>query len=325
MDLYPLKFEPMGVRKVWGGRGLRLHLGKPFDWSERWGESWEVADNQHGVTVVANGPLAGKTLEWLNRHHGVELVGAPQKKAFPGRFPLIAKYLDATQLLSAQVHPDEKTARKELGESPKTEAWYIVHARKGSRIYCGTRPGVGPADMKRAFKSSRPLSCAHGFEPKAGQAILIPGRTFHAFGAGVLVAEIQQNSNTTLRLCDYGRVRHGADKKDSDLDRGLQVVDYSRGPVGPVRPPGAGRPLATLIDCDKFVMKLWRVGGRSQSDTTATGFHILMAVGGAGELVWRRERYSLCKGETILVPATAGRYRVEGQAEILLAHLPRVS
>ena len=322
MDLYPFKFEPLGVRKVWGGRGLRLHLNKPFDWTERWGESWEVADNHDGSSIVANGPLAGKSLTWLNRQHGKDLVGAPQKKTFPGRFPLIAKFLDVTRPLSVQVHPDEATARTERGEAPKTEAWYIVHARSSARAYCGTRPGMTADKLKASFASNRPFSGLHGFAPKAGQTILLRGRTVHALADGLLVAEIQQNSTTTLRLHDFGRERSLDDDAPCELEHGLSVIDYERGPVRPIPPAPKTKPCTTLVGCEKFVIKMLNVARRLSLDTTQTGFHIVMVLDGIGRLTWRGVPISVAKGETVLVPACVGAYRLEGPLRALLAHLP---
>jgi mannose-6-phosphate isomerase len=310
------------VPKIWGGRGLHLHLGKPFHWLHRYGESWEVADNRDGVTLIANGPLAGKTLQWLTREHGEELIGAKQRSAFPGRFPLIAKFLDATGLLSIQVHPDERTARSHFHEQPKTEAWYVVHARQGARIYCGTRRGVTREQLNRSLRSPRPLSCLHGFQPQPGQTVLIRGGTVHTLGHGVLVAEIQQSSNTTIRLHDFGRTRHARDHAPLDIDWGTRIVDYERGPVEPIPPPLAGRHCATLVECGKFVMKRLRLTDHANLNTTQTGFHILMALRGAGRLIWRGQPCKLAKGTTILVPASLGAYRLEGRMELLWAHLP---
>ena len=328
-SLYPIKLEPHGVRKPWGGQGLIEHFGRPLprnliEEDERkahssnrpplgWGESWEVSDNHGAMTHVANGPLAGMSLHKLYRERGEELLGEAHFREHPERFPLLAKLLDAEDTLSVQVHPDdEATARP--GEAPKTEAWHIIHAHEDARIWCGTRPGVTADDLRRSFYSPWPLSCLHSFRPRAGQTLFVPARTVHTLGGGVVFAEIQQNSSTTLRLHDFsGRA--------VDLDRGLQVVDFERGPVDPLPAPPADQPVATVLECDKFVIRRLRVDGHLTQDTSS-GFQILTVLSGSGCVVWCGEEHPIAMGESILLPASLGAYTLEGRLETLQYFLP---
>jgi len=324
--LYPIKFEPFGVRKPWGGDGLTRHLGKPLprnlineDASSAghltgWGESWELSDNDDGMSLVANGPLAGTPFRRLVGEYGDEILGARHRAAFPDRFPLLVKLMDVKGVPSIQVHPDAETARPELGESPKTEAWHIVHAAKDARIWCGTRPGVTADDLRWSFGTPDPLSCLHGFQPKTGQTLLIAARTLHT-ASGVVFVEVQQNSSTTLRLYDFSG-------RDVDLDWGLEVVDYKRGPVDPIEPPPADQPLATILECDEFVIKRILIDGAIEQDTAPTGMHILTMLSGSANLAWHDEEYPLQTGETLLVPASAGEYRLDGAFEALQSYLP---
>lgn len=326
--LYPLKLTPFGVWKPWGGDGLTEHLGKALPPALRdgpplcndgspmgWGESWEVSDNDEGMSYIANGPLEGTSLRRLYREHRERLLGAEHCDDFPERFPLLAKLLDAAGILSVQVHPGEDTARPDFNEEPKTEAWHVIHARQDARLWCGTSPGVTADDLMRSFASSDPLSCLHSFRPEAGQTIFIPARTVHTV-RGVVFAEIQQNSATTLRLHDFAG-------RPVDLERGLDVVDYARGPVEPIPPPPDDRPVATLLECEEFVIRRLLIDGRLNQDTAGATMQILMMLGGEGVLTWRGNEYSLGTGESVLLPATLGEYDLKGELRLLQYYLPR--
>jgi len=281
-----------------------------------WGESWEISDNDDGMSHVANGPLAGIPFRRLLSEYGEEILGARHRAAFPDCFPLRVKLIDARDTLSIQVHPDEETARIELGESPKTEAWRVVYTAENAQVYCGTKTGVTADDLRRSFDTPDPLSCLHSFQPEVGQTLFIAARTVHTV-SGVILVEIQQNSNTTLRLYDFGG-------RKVDLERGLEVVDYEHGPVYPIEPPPADQPLATLIECDQFVMNRLRIDGGIEQDTGRTGMHILTVLSGNAGLVWRGAKYPVQTAETLLVPASAGEYRLEGVFEALQSYLPVV-
>lgn len=205
VDAYPMRLHPTFRDYPWGGRKLATHLGKSLPNEKNWAESWEVVDHPEHESVVASGSLAGKTLGWLMREHTQWLVG--DCPAVAGRFPLLLKYLDCHRVLSVQVHPDDDYGLKmnppDLG---KTEAWYIIKAEPGAVLYAGLKPGVDEKALLEAIKNGKTAECLHVIEPQAGDCVFIPAGTVHALGAGLLVAEIQQASNTTFRLYDWDRV-----------------------------------------------------------------------------------------------------------------------
>src|SRR4051812_38094180 len=236
--LYPLTFRPVFKRYLWGGRRLATALGKPIGEGNDYAESWEIADHEHGQSIVAEGPLAGTSLHELVVSRGDELLGRYHPRP---RFPLIFKYLDCQRDLSVQVHPSDAAAAKltppDLG---KTEAWVVLHAEPGSRIYAGLKAGCNEAKLRTALDEGNVESWLHSFQPRAGDCLFIPAGTVHALGAGLLVAEIQQASDTTYRLHDWGR--HGPDGKSRELhvEQALAAIDYSAVEIGPTRPERGG-------------------------------------------------------------------------------------
>ncbi len=203
-ELPPLRFKPILKEYLWGGRRLGTELHKPIGDGPHYAESWEVVDHGDDQSTVADGPLAGTTLHEIVAHNGRELFGRHDVRP---RFPLLLKYLDCQRVLSVQVHPDDKQAAKldppDLG---KTEAWVVLAAEPGSKIYAGLKDGVDRQTLERELARGNCQICLHEFEPRPGDCLLIEAGTVHALGAGLLIAEIQQASDTTYRLFDWNRV-----------------------------------------------------------------------------------------------------------------------
>ncbi|QEG43564.1 type I phosphomannose isomerase catalytic subunit [Roseimaritima ulvae] len=313
MTLYPLEFIPVMRDYLWGGRRLAETLDKPVAAGQTAAESWEVVDHGRDQSVVAAGPLAGKTLGELVQQSGDALLGRPAE-----RFPLLLKYLDCHRDLSVQVHPDDAYAQQldppDLG---KTEAWYIVDAQPGSKLYAGLREGVDRAALAAAMAAGRTDEVLHVIEPQPGDCVFIPAGTVHALGAGLLVAEIQQASDTTFRLFDWNRVGPDGQPRQLHIEQALDVSDYSRGPVRLQEPHAAGDGWQRLVQCDKFT--LLRATGAGRFDVAATQgrprFSILTVPQGTAEVQWRGGRLSLATGRSLLVPASCGDYTVETTAE----------
>jgi mannose-6-phosphate isomerase len=317
--LYSLKFHPLLKRYLWGGRRLGTVLGKPIGPGDDYAESWEVADHDQGQSIVANGPLAGKTLRELVQTRGPELLGrhAPQS-----RFPLIFKYLDCNRDLSVQVHPDD-TAAAELTppDLGKTEAWLILDAQPGSRVYAGLKAGFDRAALEREVLKGRMELCLHSFEAAAGQCLFIPAGTVHALGAGLLVAEIQQASDTTYRLHDWNRVGPDGQQRKLHIDEGLAVIDYSAVQILPQRDRQTYQAgVQRLVTCDKFILDRRELSG-PQSLGGDNRFHIVSVL--AGDLLLGASPpdiesgsqpgastgnevslLSLTRGQTVLIPAS---------------------
>jgi mannose-6-phosphate isomerase len=322
-NLYPLRFEPLFRRYLWGGRRLGTVLGKPIGEGADYAESWEVVDHGADQSRVAFGPLTGTTLGELVQERGDELLGKhhPQRQ-----FPLLVKLLDAQQKLSVQVHPnDEQAARLDPPDLGKTEAWVVLAAEPGSRIYSGLKRGFDRPALERELIRGTCELCLHQFEPRVGDCIFLPAGTVHALGAGLMIAEVQQSSDTTYRLFDWNRVSPDGKPRALHIAQALDVIDFQQGPVDPVRPIPIDRPGVTrLVACDKFVLDRLEL-----SATRAVGehgrCHILLVLDGAVDLAGDPSGRPLKTGETALLPAAAGPVMLSPlgpRAVVLDAYLP---
>lgn len=319
---HPLRFEPLFQHYLWGGRRLVELLGKPAPAGVVVAESWEVVDHGPAQSLVAVGPLAGMSLQAILQTHGQDLLG----QHYPlSQFPLLFKFLDAQQNLSVQVHPnDAQAARLVPPDLGKTEAWVIVHAEPGSRIYAGLRSGVDRPVLERSLATGDAADCLHSFEAKPGDCVFIPAGTVHALGAGLVVAEIQQSSNTTFRLFDWNRLGPDGQPRPLHIAAALEVIDFSTGPVEPVRPQPTNRSqVEQLVVCDQFVLDRWHLveSGEIGGDGR---FHLLAVL--AGKVTTRGEssEWTWGPGEVTLVPAAAGSVIVQplGPAILLDIYLP---
>ena len=262
--LYPLRFEPIFRRYLWGGRRLGEVLHKPIGEGADYAESWEIVDHGADQSRVAAGPLAGTTLTELVLRHNRELFG---RHVGLTQFPLLLKFLDARQALSVQVHPnDEQAARLVPPDRGKTEAWVVLATKPGSLIYAGLKRGFDRHAFERELSRGTAELCLHRFEPAPGDCVFLSSGTVHALGAGLLIAEIQQSSDTTYRLHDWNRVGPDGKPRPLHIEQALAVIDFNRGPVDPVAPQPTDRPnVERLVECDKFVLDRWAPRGTASN------------------------------------------------------------
>lgn len=226
-----LQFSPVYQERVWGGRNLSTLYGRalPKD-SVPYGESWEICDREDAQSIVIEGPYQGHTLHDLWINHRAEIFGEKAKTHPAERFPLLIKILDAAEDLSIQVHPDDESAIQLQAEG-KSEAWYIARAAQDSKVYAGLKAHVDHETLAQAIDAGTVIEQMHVLPAETDRTLAIPGGTVHAIGAGLVIFEIQQNSDTTYRVFDWNRV--GLDGKPRELHReaALKVTDYSIGPV----------------------------------------------------------------------------------------------
>lgn len=307
----PLTFEPILRRLLWGGRRLGSVLGKPIGPEADYAESWEIADHREAISRVATGPHAGRTMRELLAECAADLLG-PGHPAGCG-FPLLIKFLDATQTLSVQVHPDDALAAELANDRGKTEAWVILHADPGSLIYAGLRPGVDRSALETALGSGAVEPLLHRFEPRVGDCIFIPAGTVHAIGAGIVLAEVQQMSDATFRLYDWGRVGPDGRPRALHVAESLRSIDFARGPVDPVRmEPEAERwgSLERLVSCPFFAIERWRMHERTTVGAEDR-FTILMGLEGEARVAGPGGAAEVSSGRTVLLPASGGVFEVE--------------
>ncbi|MDH4477316.1 MAG: class I mannose-6-phosphate isomerase [Verrucomicrobiaceae bacterium] len=264
---HPLTFTPLPQQRIWGGRQLetRFHRTLP-DPSAPYGESWDLVDREEAQSVVASGPesLVGLSLHDLWTRHRQPLFG-PSLASHPSpRFPLLMKILDAREDLSLQVHPPEHLATELHGE-PKTEMWFIAHAEPGAKIYAGLHPGVTREAFLAALANGTAADLVHVLHPRTGDCLFIPSGRLHAIGAGLLIYEIQQNSDTTYRVFDWNRLGLDGKPRDLHVEQSLASIDFTD--IAPTfQTPD---PDGSLVSCPHFDVRL----GSSTTTPVIGGSH----------------------------------------------------
>jgi mannose-6-phosphate isomerase len=285
----PLVFQPIFMERVWGGRRLESLYGKRLPPAVRIGESWEMVDRPEAQSVVHDGPLRGQTLHMLWKNHRKEIFGdAPDAP----RFPILAKLLDAQENLSLQVHPPAAIAA-ELGGEPKSEFWYIADAAPQAHIFAGLNKNSTRGAFVKALKQGRPDSHAHQLSVATGDAIFLPSGRLHAVGAGNLIVEIQQNSDTTYRVYDWDRGQKGATTRQMHTVEALQCIDFTDREPSLLKQEGE-----LLVSNPLFAIEKW--GLRTEREIAPSGsFAIVVCV--TGELECAGSRFK--PGDFFLVPA----------------------
>ncbi len=319
--LYPLVFAPLLKERVWGGRKLADLYGKPVPLDRPIGESWEITDRPEGVSVIADGPLAGRDLRWLMEHHGEALLGRPVR---PGeRFPWLIKLLDASDDLSLQVHPPAIKASA-LGGEPKTELWFIAEAAAGAKLHTGLRRGVTRDEFERRTRDGTVAGCFHVHHVARGDAMVLPSGRVHALGAGNVVFEIQQNSDTTYRVFDWNRVGLDGRPRELHLESSFAAIDFfdSEPQLVTSRPEPTSPGVATralvrdpLFDIDHVKI----AAGAVSEGRWPGGLSVVGVVGGSLVLDPGTRPVRIHAGGFVLLPAALPEttFRAEGPTEFL--------
>jgi len=303
----PLTFEPIFMERIWGGRRLESEFGKKLPPNSPIGESWEIVDRPEAQSVVANGPLKGKTLHelWTQDRQAIfgEVAEGPSRTGV-SRFPLLVKLLDAQEKLSLQVHPPEDVA-KTLGSEPKTEFWYVVAADDGAELFVGLKESMTREEFKHALDHGTVADLVHTIRPKPGDAMFLPAGRFHAVGAGNLLVEIQQNSDTTYRVFDWNRIAEPGKTRRLHIDEALQSIDFTDAAPGLVEPKGE-----VLARHELFEIQKWNLNGPREI-VPAGEFAIVYCING----LLRCADVDLKPGEFFLAPASLQDRQVKPQRE----------
>lgn len=306
--LPPLRFKPVLKQTIWGGRRLGETLGKPIGEASDFAESWEIVDHGEDQSIVDGGPLDGASLSSLLDQYSQSMIGSAAGSAAGSAnsnssFPLLFKYLDCNRVLSVQVHPDDQYgSQMPVPDLGKTEAWYIVDATDDALIYAGLKEGVDREALGAAIEAGQTEQVLHSFHPSIGDVVFIPAGSVHALGAGLLVAEIQQSSNTTFRLFDWNRTDAAGNSRQLHLDQGLAVTNYERGPIQPSRADNTISGKQQLVSCDKFTLLAVLTGTVTVSDQDQ--FEILTVPKGKASLNIDGQQQTIDTGETVLLPAS---------------------
>lgn len=303
MDWSPLQFIPLFKERPWGGSALdgwgsrRLPPGKII------GESWELVDRDQEQSIVAHGHHAGKTLRWLLDNHGHEILGGKLDPKKP--FPILVKLLDCRERLSLQVHPPQQVAGKLRGE-PKTETWFILKADPGAKLMAGLKKGVTRDAFEQALKHHKLEPLVHEFPVQTGDYIFIPSGRIHAIGAGIVILEIQQNSDTTYRVFDWGRKGLDGKPRELHIKESMESIDFND--FEP-HPSGIDHATGTLVLCPEFSVALQT--GFSCDEIKLDTFKMIYVLEGHGKI----GGHAMKEGEIFLLPAAMKKAEVHGDGQ----------
>ena len=302
--MYTLKLKPALKDYLWGGTRLKTEYKMESD-LEKVAEAWVLSTHKDGPSIVLNGELCGKTLTEAVEIFGTDCLGKNGKKF--SYFPILIKLIDAKDDLSVQVHPNDEYALKVEGEYGKTEMWYIVDCEEGAALYYGFKEEISKEEFRKKIADNTITDVLNRVPVKKGDVFFIPSGTIHAIGKGILIAEIQQNSNTTYRVCDYGRL--GADGKPRPLhiDKAVEVTNLTP------PPKTEGLTAGTLAECEYFKVRLFNSDEQKEIEVDNSSFTSLLCL--EGEVSF--DGVTLVKGDCAFIPANRGKIVFEGSATLI--------
>lgn len=317
IDLKPLKLIPAVKDYIWGGNRLKEEYGveSPL---EKQAEAWVLSCHKDGESVVSGGRYDGMTLSQVIAEKGKDCLGRNAEKF--DYFPILIKLIDAKDNLSVQVHPDDKYAMENEGQYGKTEAWYILDCEESAELIYGLQKSMTKQELRASIENGTLLDGLNRVKVKKGDIFLIQSGTVHAIGKGILLAEIQQNSNVTYRVYDYGRLQNGK-PRELHIDKAVDVINLNPVLAGG-KPQGEREELdgfckTLLVSCDLFTVNRLEIEEKATLCADETSFVSLVAVDGNGVLMKDDITMTLYKGESIFVPASFGEFDILGNVTVL--------
>lgn len=309
--MYPIKLIAPCKDYIWGGNRLREDFFKVSD-KDRIAETWELSCHPDGESIISNGEFKGKTLSEYIEIKGKKILGTNFKG---GDFPILIKFIDAKDNLSVQVHPNDEYARRVENSFGKTEMWYIIDCEEGATLVCGFKGNPSKDEIRARIENDTIMEILNSVPVKKGDVFFIEAGTVHAIGKNILIAEIQQNSNTTYRLYDFGRGR------EVHIDKSLDVIDTNLGKATPqyetiVKDDYSIR---KLVECNYFKTNLIKVFTQIVNNVNSDTFHSLTFLDGNAVLKYADMELSVQKGDSIFIPANFGDYTIFGKTEYILS------
>lgn len=306
---YPMKMQPVCKDYLWGGERLK-RFNKKSEGSII-AESWEVSCNEAGLTKVADGTYKGKTLKDVIEMSKKDFLG--ESFVETKKFPLLVKLIDANKDLSVQVHPTKMTANEANGESCKSELWYIVDCDPNSYIYLGFNKDVSKEEFMHAIQEKTVCKLLNKIKVKKGEAYYIPAGTIHALGGGILVAEIQQNSNTTFRVYDYDRKDFAGNFRELHVERAKDVLNFNKATQN-----NHLRENFSSFECGYFKVKKETINKEKFILNVEKTFQIVQFISGNGKIIYENDVYNGDLGDTFFVPAKVEKYVIKGECGVLI-------
>jgi len=319
--LYPFKFSPILKKKVWGGNRLSTFLG--IEQESNLGESWELSGVRGNISIVANGPLKGKSLNWLIENYTARLMGDSVYSHFKTKFPLLFKFIDAHQDLSVQLHPGDLLARERHDSFGKTEMWYILETEEEARLILGFDRKMDETSYLKYLTENRLPEILHSEKVAPGDSFFIAPGTVHAIGGGILLAEIQQTSDITYRIYDWDRPDLDGRLRELHTEKALEAIEYNpdNPRLGYIDKPNEPVPICTT---EYFVTnKLSVTAPVTRNFTDIDSFAVYMCIDGNCTIRWENGSENIKKGETVLIPNELSYIKFEGgKATFLEVYIP---
>lgn len=315
----PLELIPPIKDYIWGGTKLREQFGKVSN-LDRLAESWELSCHKDGQSIIANGEYKGRTLSDYLADNKDALGKNCEKFEY---FPVLIKLIDARDNLSVQVHPDNDYAQRVEGEYGKTEMWYIVDCDENASLIYGFKENISKEDFRRAIEENTLLDKVNTVPVKKGDVFFIKSGTLHAIGKGILIAEIQQNSNTTYRVYDYGRIGADGNPRELHIEKALDVTDLKPAKPYKLQKPLEldGRTVQLLADCDYFTVSRQDVREKTKITVSENSFCHILVIDGEASLSAEDGELSLKKGSSIFIPAGSGEYIINGKCSMIITEI----
>ncbi|MGL5822281.1 MAG: type I phosphomannose isomerase catalytic subunit [Sarcina sp.] len=312
--MYPIKFKSLYYDKIWGGRDFELFRNDLPDGMI--GESWDIACHNNGMSVVENGEFKGMKFDELIKLKGEALLGTSIKT---DRFPLLVKLINAKDKLSVQVHPNDDYGLKVENDLGKTEAWYVLEAFEGANLVVGTN-GCTKEEFYKAIKDGSCETLLNKINVKKGDVFFVKSGLVHAIGEGVIIAEIQQNSDTTYRVFDYNRGR------EIQVDKAMDCIDFSlKGNISTgISIIKNGYKKEILNICEYFSLEKYSITDSCTESSDLERFYIFTCVEGAGVIETLNSCLNISKGDSILIPASLGKYTIKGNLKLLKSYVPNI-
>ena len=317
----PIKLLPAFKDYLWGGTKLKTDFGKKSD-LDIVAESWELSTHKDGQSVVAAGPDAGLTLSEYIDKHGEEILGSNAQKF--DYFPILIKLIDAKDNLSIQVHPSDDYALKNEGEYGKTEMWYVLDANEGASLYYGFKSEITKDEFEERINNNTLLDVLNKVEVHKGDMFFIESGTVHAIGKGIVICEIQQNSNTTYRVYDYDRRDANGNPRELHIRKAIDVSNLS--PATQTHSASEtveheGYSISRLAECKYFTVDKVEVGSKADLTVSTDSFKSIVVTDGSGVLTFDGESMDINKGDSIFIPAQDAEYSVSGKCELIISRV----
>lgn len=319
MNNEPIFLQPEFKDYLWGGQKLKKIFHKQVKNEECTAESWEISTNENGESIIKNGEYAGKTLTELFADLSVREAIFGTRCARLHKFPLLIKFIDANNSLSVQVHPDNQYAIKNENSFGKTEMWYILDCEPDAQIICGVKQGVTKKMLEEAMNSEKIAEYLNYIDVHKGDAIFIPSGTIHALLGKTLVAEVQQNSNLTYRVYDWGRVGKDGKPRELHIQKALDVINLEQTPQ--IKNIENNSPKVRVVQSEFFMTDKINVKTCFQEEISGQSFLAFNVIEGAGKLKLQNQTYEITKGDSFILPANAKQYELQGEMELLESYL----